>query len=168
MLLNVSQMKYNRILWLLLSLTCVGFIGAAYYFQHVVGLEPCFLCIVQRIAIMAIGIGAFIIFLSPRNLFTRIIGNFSYLFGVLGGLVAAVRQTYMQLNPEPVASCGPGFEYILETSPITEALPKLFLATGNCSEVSWTFLSLSMAEWMIPVFLGYLIINIYINTRKTA
>lgn len=168
MLLDLKKMKYNRIFWLFLSLTCAGFIGVAYYFQHVVGLQPCFLCIIQRIAIMAIGIGSFVVFLNPQNLFIKIIGNLVYFIGTIGGLGAAVRQTYMQHNPEPVASCGPGFEYILETSPITEALPKLFLATGNCSEVSWTFLSLSMAEWMIPVFLGYLIINIYINTRKAV
>lgn len=168
MKLELKKLKEKRWVWLTLSLSSAILIAIAYYFQHVVGLEPCFLCIVQRIAIIIIGIASFLLFITPSNIVNKIISNLLYYVGAVGGLFAASRQVYMQHNPDPVASCGPGFEYILENSPLTEALPKLFLATGNCSEVTWTFASLSMAEWMIPIFLGYIIVNLVVNIRKAV
>jgi disulfide bond formation protein DsbB len=149
-------------------LSSVLLIATAYYFQHVVGLNPCFLCIVQRMAVMAIGLGSLIILINPEKLITRIFGNLIYILASLTGLSAALRQMYMQRFPDPYASCGPGFEYVLENNPIVEALPKLLSATGSCSEVDWSFLGLSMAELMIPVFTIYLVLNIYINCKKAA
>jgi len=158
----------NRKFWGFIVLSSVLLIAVAYYFQNVVGLKPCFLCIIQRISVMSIGLGAFIILLNPQKLFTRILGNFIYIIATLLGLVAALRQMYMQRFPNPFASCGPGYEYILENNPIVDALPQLLTATGNCSEVDWSLLGLSMAEWMIPVFLGYLVLNICVNFTKRA
>jgi disulfide bond formation protein DsbB len=149
-------------------LSSVLLIATAYYFQHVVGLKPCFLCIVQRMAVMAIGLGSLIVLIKPEKLITRIFGNLIYILASLTGLSAALRQMYMQRFPDPYASCGPGFEYVLENNPIVEALPKLLSATGSCSEVDWSFLGLSMAELMIPVFTIYLVLNIYTNCKKAA
>jgi disulfide bond formation protein DsbB len=119
-------------------------------------------------AVMAIGLGSLIILINPEKLITRIFGNLIYILASLTGLSAALRQMYMQRFPDPYASCGPGFEYVLENNPIVEALPKLLSATGSCSEVDWSFLGLSMAELMIPVFTIYLVLNIYINCKKAA
>lgn len=161
-------LRNNRKFWSLMFLSSVLLIATAYYFQHVVGLKPCFLCIVQRIAVMAIGLGSLIMLINPEKLITRIFGNLIYILASLTGLSAALRQMYMQRFPDLYASCGPGFEYVLENNPIVEALPKLLSATGSCSEVDWSFLGLSMAELMIPVFTIYLVLNIYINCKKAA
>lgn len=161
-------LRNNIKFWSLMFLSSVLLIATAYYFQHVVGLKPCFLCIVQRMAVMAIGLGSLIILINPEKLITRILGNLIYILASLTGLSAALRQMYMQRFPDPYASCGPGFEYVLENNPIVEALPKLLSATGSCSEVEWSLLGLSMAELMIPVFTIYLVLNIYINCKKAA
>ena len=161
-------LRNNIKFWSLMFLSSVLLIATAYYFQHVVGLKPCFLCIVQRMAVMAIGLGSLIILINPEKLITRILGNLIYILASLTGLSAALRQMYMQRFPDPYASCGPGFEYVLENNPIVEALPKLLSATGSCSEVDWSLLGLSMAELMIPVFTIYLVLNIYINCKKAA
>ena len=161
-------LRNNIKFWSLMFLSSVLLIATAYYFQHVVGLKPCFLCIVQRMAVMAIGLGSLIILINPEKLITRILGNLIYILASLTGLSAALRQMYMQRFPDPYASCGPGFEYVLENNPIVEALPKLLSATGSCSEVDWSLLGLSMAELMIPVFAIYLVLNIYINCKKAA
>jgi disulfide bond formation protein DsbB len=160
--------RNNRKFWSLMLLSSVLLIMTAYYFQHVVGLKPCFLCIIQRLAVMAIGVGSLIILINPKKLITKILGNSVYILAALIGLSAALRQMYMQRFPNPYASCGPGFEYVLENNPIVEALPKLLSATGNCSEVDWSFLGLSMAELMIPVFAIYLVLNIYVNYKRAA
>lgn len=166
----MNFLRNNRKFWSLMLLSSVVLISIAYYFQQVVGLKPCFLCIVQRMAVMAIGLGSLIMLINPEKLITRILGNLIYILASLTGLSAALRQMYMQRfpDPDPYASCGPGFEYVLENSSIVEALPKLLTATGSCSEVDWSFLGLSMAELMIPVFAIYLVINIYINCKKAA
>lgn len=156
----------NRKFWGFILLSSVLLISIAYYFQHVVGLKPCFLCIIQRIAVMSIGLGAFLVLLNPQKLITRISGNIVYVLSAIVGLSAALRQMYMQRFPDPMASCGPGYEYVLENNPLVDALPQLLTATGSCSEVDWSFLGLSMAEWMIPVFLGYLVLNVSVNFIK--
>lgn len=156
----------NRKFWGFILLSSVLLISIAYYFQHVVGLKPCFLCIIQRIAVMSIGLGAFLVLLNPQKLITRISGNIVYVLSAIVGLSAALRQMYMQRFPDPMASCGPGYEYVLENNPLVDALPQLLTATGSCSEVDWSFLVLSMAEWMIPVFLGYLVLNVSVNFMK--
>lgn len=156
----------NRKFWGFILLSSVLLISIAYYFQHVVGLKPCFLCIIQRIAVMSIGLGAFLVLLNPQKLITRISGNIVYVLSAIVGLSAALRQMYMQRFPDPMASCGPGYEYVLENNPLVDALPQLLTATGSCSEVDWILLGLSMAEWMIPVFLGYLVLNVSVNFMK--
>lgn len=164
----MNCVRNNRRFWNLMLLSSILLISIAYYFQHVVGLKPCFLCIIQRMAVIAIGVGSLIILINPEKLITRILGNLIFILASLTGLSAALRQMYMQRFPNPYASCGPGFEYVLENNPIVEALPKLLSATGSCSEVDWSFLGLSMAELMIPVFAIYLVLNIYVNCKKAG
>lgn len=164
----MNCIRNNRRFWNLMLLSSILLISIAYYFQHVVGLKPCFLCIIQRMAVIAIGVGSLIILINPEKLITRILGNLIFILASLTGLSAALRQMYMQRFPNPYASCGPGFEYVLENNPIVEALPKLLSATGSCSEVDWSFLGVSMAELMIPVFAIYLVLNIYVNCKKAG
>lgn len=160
------NLKEKRVFWLCLTFFCAFLIGAAYYFQHVMGLEPCFLCIVQRIAVILVGLFSLIIFINPRIKLLRVAGLIMVLISAIGGLIAAGRQVYMQHFPNPFASCGPGFEYVLENSPLTEALPRLFMATGNCSEVTWTFMGLSMAEIMLGVFLVLVSVIVLVNLKR--
>lgn len=164
----MSFLKNNRSFWSLMFISSIFLISMAYYFQHVVGLNPCFLCIIQRMAVMAIGIGSLVMLISPTKIYTRIIGNFVFIVGALIGLSAAVRQMYIQRFPDPMASCGPGYEYILENSSLVQALPKLLSATGSCTDIDWTFLGFSMAECMIPIFIAYLVLNLIVNFKKAV
>lgn len=148
-------------------------IAAAYFFQHYMGLEPCFLCIVQRICVIGIGISSIFLLIvesySKNKTYKSILNVFGYLFyfsTALIGLVSASRQIYMQRFPDPYASCGPGYEYILENSSLAKSIPQLFLATGNCSEIDWTFIGFSMAECMIPIFISFIIIGFYLLFKK--
>ncbi len=160
------NLKNNRAFWGSIFFTSIILISSAYYFQHVMGLHPCFLCIIQRMAVISIGIGSLIMLINPSQLIIRIFGNGIYLISAFVGLSAALRQMYIQRFPDPMASCGPGYEYILQNSSLVEALPKLFSATGSCSDIDWTFLGLSMAECMIPIFIGYIVINIFVNLKR--
>lgn len=151
----------------------VFLIAAAYFFQHYMGLSPCFLCIVQRIAVIGIGLSALFLLMFESLTLTKIkktilmsLGYLFYFATALSGLIAAGRQIYIQRFPDPYASCGPGYEYILENSSLAQSIPQLFLATGNCSEIEWTFLGFSMAECMIPIFMSFILIGIYLLFKK--
>lgn len=144
-----------RIAYALAFLACAGLLGHAYYLQHVQLLDPCPLCILQRMVFMAMGV----LFLVGGVHDARGWGGRAYalvvaFLGVLGAGIAG-RHIYLQgLPPEQLPECGPGLDYMLETLPFTEALVKVFTGSGECAEVSWTFLGLSMPAWALIWFLG--------------
>jgi disulfide bond formation protein DsbB len=75
------------------------------------------------------------------------------LFSMMGAAVAG-RQVWLQyLPPDQVPECGPGLEYMLEVYPLGETLAKILKGTGDCAEVDWTFLELSIAEWALISFI---------------
>lgn len=133
----------------------VGLLGYGYYSQYVDGLEPCPLCITQRFFFFLTGILGLIAFIhNPRVLGARLYGCFGALSAILGGCFA-VRQLYLQSLPEDlVPACGPSLSYILESFPLWEALDVLMRGDGNCAEVSWIFLGISMPGWALIGFFG--------------
>ena len=75
-------------------------------------------------------------------------------FATIGAGIAG-RQTWLQhLPPELVPECGPGLEFMLEMYPLLETIEKALIGTGDCAKVTWTFLSLSIAEWSLVCFIG--------------
>jgi disulfide bond formation protein DsbB len=127
-----------------------GLLSASLYLQHVVGLEPCPLCILQRYAFVAVALFALIAALVP-NLPSRIAHAAALLFALVGGGTAAWH-VWLQVNPPKFASCGPGLETLLTELPLARALPRIFHGSGDCTEVQWTFLGLSIAGWSLVWF----------------
>jgi disulfide bond formation protein DsbB len=111
------------------------------------------LCIVQRLCFM--GVAAASLLAAIHHPTARGIIAYGALTSVpiLGGIATAGRQVWLQhLPPDKVPECGPGLEFWLQTLPITETVQKIFRGTGECAEVDWTFLSLSIAEWSLACF----------------
>lgn len=141
----------------------IGLLGFALYMQHVMGLEPCPLCIFQRIALIATGVVLLVALLhNPGPLFRRL---YALLLVVTSGagLGLAGRQVWLQHLPEDqVPSCGPGLDYMVDVLPFTEMIGKVLRGSGECAEVKWTFLSFSIPEWMMPIFAAYLLFALYL------
>lgn len=144
-----------RLSFLLIAAFCGVAIIAALIMQHVFGMEPCPLCISQRIFIMLVGISALIgAVLSERALWYRIIAALGIVFTLIGASVSA-RHVWIQNLPEDeVPLCGPGLAYMFETRPLFDALTLLFSGDGNCAEVSFLFLGLSIPAWTLVAFLA--------------
>ncbi len=142
-------------------LAAVALLASALYFQYVQGLEPCPLCILQRLALMALGLIALAAWIhNPPPLARRIYGLLMLLSAAAGAGIAA-RQVWLQHLPaDQVPACGPGLDYMLEVFPLGEALAMVLRGSGECAEVSWRFLGLSMAGWMVLVFAGYLLFSL--------
>ena len=137
----------------LLALACTGLLGFGMYLQHVVGLEPCPMCIVQRYAMTLIGVLALLGLVWRSVLGGRVLAVLAVLLAAGGAFVAA-RQTWLQWYPPEVASCGRDFYGMIESFPLQRAIPLIFRGSGDCSKVDWTFLGGSIANWSFVAFVA--------------
>ncbi|MGQ0710790.1 MAG: disulfide bond formation protein B [Rhodoferax sp.] len=149
-----------------LSALCVGMLLFGLYLQHVVGLEPCPMCIVQRYLLVLVALGwAWSAWM--RATAGRFLGlGFVMLCSVLGAFVAA-RQSWLQWYPPEVVSCGRDLYGMIATFPLERVLPMVFRGGGDCSKVDWTFLGGTIANWSFVWFVFFALIAA-VHLWKTA
>ena len=138
-------------------LVSIALLASAYYFELVVGLEPCPMCMMQRIVVFVLGWIALIAAVhNPEQAFGRKV--YATVAGLvsLGGVALAVRHSWIQAYPPlDLPDCGAPLEYMLDILPFQEILGYMLSGSASCTEVVWQFLGLSMPNWMIVAFLGY-------------
>ncbi len=139
----------------------------ALFMEHFLELEPCPLCITQRLIVVVIGVVAFIAWLqNPGAIGLRFYGGLTSLLSAVGIGVAG-RHVWLQNLPEDKApACGPDLAYMFDSLPIFDLLSLLFKGDGNCAEVAWTFLGLSIPAWTLIAFIGLLGVSIWQILRK--
>jgi protein dithiol:quinone oxidoreductase len=135
----------------LIAITLV--LGFTAFIQTYQGLIPCPLCILQRVALMILGVsfffGAILKLKNPAHYFISV---FSLLIASLGWTLAA-RQVWLQYSPEAMAGdCSVGLNYMIQTFPFTEVLKKIFQSNVDCAKVDWDLLGLSLAGWSLIFF----------------
>ena len=159
-----------RLQFLLGFLACAGLLAYAFYLQLHDGLEPCPLCIFQRVAFFALGV----VFLlgaihGPKGARGRKTYGWLALLASLGGILVAGNHVRLQLlPPDQVPACGPGLDYMLEAMPITGVIRKVMTGSGECAAVDWTFLGLAMPAWSLICFLVLAAWAAYAAFRKRA
>ena len=139
----------------LIGFGCAFLMGIALYMEHQMQLEPCPLCIFQRVAVIAVGLVAIIAALhNPPAIGLKVYGTAQLVVAVVGGLLAS-RQLWLQSLPaDQVPSCGPGLEYLLDVFSLSEVLQMVLTGDGSCAEVVWTFLGISIPGWTLVGFIG--------------
>ena len=142
---------HHRIASLVLGLVCLGLVGYALYLQAAQGLEPCPLCIFQRVGMIALGVVLLLAALPPARM-----RGAQYVAAILIGVVAlasagvSVRHVYIQsLPPGAVPACGATLDYLREIFPLTEVIRKVLTGSGECQKIDWTFLGLAMPAWAL-------------------
>lgn len=147
---------------------CVGMMAFALYSQHFLGLEPCPLCIFQRVAVIALG-GLFLIagIHGAGKGGSRIYAVLMALTALAGSGVSARHVWLQNLPPDQVPSCGPGLDFMLETFPLTEVLNMVLSGSGECAEVAWSLFGLSMPAWTLIALLSLGVFGVVVN-RVTA
>ena len=165
MLLNWFDTAPRRI-FALMALTCVGMLAFGLYLQHgPAKLDPCPMCIVQRYALVLVALFAGIAAsVNSRGLWLASAGLITGFAG-FGAFVAA-RQTWLQWYPPEVASCGRDFYGMIETFPLRRAIPMIFLGSGDCTKVDWTFLGGSIANWSCLWFVFFALIALVLLVRQ--
>ena len=165
MLLTTFDAHPRRVL-ALVSLVCIGLLAFGLYLQHVVGLEPCPMCIVQRYALVLVAILAAIGAATGRvrgMLFTSVV--LAIILAGLGAFTAA-RQSWLQWYPPESASCGRDIYGMIETFPLQRAIPMIFRGSGDCTKVDWTFLGGSIANWSFVWFAAVIVVMLAMMVRQ--
>ena len=153
-------------------LVSFGLIALALYLQKAYNLEPCPLCIFQRIAFLVLGVLFLIAAIhNPTAAVRKTYGLLQFITAAVGVGIAA-RHTWIQANPDKVFSeCGAGFDYIYETLPFSEFLTWVFKGTGECSAIDWTLLGLTIPQLSLIAFIGlaaYSIILVFMKPRSNS
>lgn len=155
-----------RRLLAIIAACCAALLAFAFYLQHSLDLEPCPMCILQRISLMGVGIAALIGSIWGHKMWVGLWGFLAWAIAGFGGFVAA-RQSFLQWYPPEFATCGRDFYGVLESNfPLREKLPMFFKGTADCSMVDWTMLGLSIANWSFIAFAGFFIGLTIVALRK--
>lgn len=146
-------MRSNRVLFTVIALASAGVLAVALYMEHVMGLEPCPLCMLQRMAFVGLGVVALLAALAgPRGWGVRLGGGLMMVPAAVGAGLAG-RQLWLQNLPaDEVPPCGPGYDYMRDTFPLTEVIRKALEGSGDCAEIQWQFLDLSIPGWSFVLF----------------
>lgn len=153
---TLKTFSQGRLSWALLFFFIVIFEACALYFQHVMNLAPCVMCIYERVAMMGIGGAAIIGFIAPQNIAVRWLGLAAWGATAYKGLELAMQHVEYQFNPSPFATCDL-FVTFPDWAPLNKWVPWMFEANGDCAKVVWQFLTLSMPQWLVIIFAGNLI-----------
>jgi disulfide bond formation protein DsbB len=156
----------RRVAYLLGFLVCAALIGWALWLQYGEGLEPCPLCMFQRVAVIAVGLvflfGAIANPLRPGASFVALLT----LLAAGAGAAFAGRQIWLQSLPkDQVPACGMGLSYMMDTLPFMDVVTKVLQGSGECAEKAWVFLGLSIAGWTFVFFVAMIFTAIALIRR---
>jgi disulfide bond formation protein DsbB len=143
----------------LIALACVGLLAFGLYLQHVVGLNPCPMCIVQRYAMIGVLVLGLVGWRLRQASWLAVFGLLLALKAGFGAFVAA-RQSWLQWYPPEVVSCGRDFYGMIENFPIGRAIPMIFRGSGDCTAIDWTFLGGTIANWSFVWFVGFAVVGL--------
>jgi len=148
-------------------LDCVGMMGYALYAEYQLLMEPCPLCVFQRMAVIGLGLVFLLAALhNPRSRTGRRVYAGGVLLAAGAGIGVAGRHVWLQsLPPEDVPACGPGFGYIIDSFPLADALKLIFTGSGECATVDWSFLGLSMPAWVVIGMVTLGVMGLWNNLR---
>lgn len=152
----------SRIIFLTVFLGCTFMMAVALYMEHAMALEPCPLCILQRVMVIAVACVALIAAIhGPGVTGIKVYGGLSIATAVGGGGIS-LRQLWLQNLPEDqVPACGASLDYLMDVFPLTEVLTMVLSGDGTCAEVVWEFLGISIPGWTLVGFIALALIGIY-------
>ena len=152
----VTQFAQSRLSWLILAGTALALELCALFFQYVMNLDPCVMCIYQRLAIFGILAAGLIGIAGHKYRLVRLLAIIGWTTSAVWGLKLALELVDMQTNPSPFSTCSflPEFPHWM---PLHEWIPSVFMPTGMCSDIPWEMFGVTMGQWMIGAFSAYLI-----------
>lgn len=145
---------------------CAALLGYAYYAQFVLHLEPCPLCIFQRVGIFATGLMFALAAAHDPARWGRRVYAVLIAIAAAATIGVATRQVYLQsLPPDQVPACGASLDFMLKVFPLTDVLTKVLTGSGECAKITWRFLGLAMPAWVLICAVGLGAWGLWANLR---
>ncbi|CEE90061.1 disulfide bond formation proteins (oxidoreductase) with quinone as electron acceptor, reoxidizes DsbA [Xenorhabdus nematophila str. Anatoliense] len=163
---SLKQRSQGRGAWLLMALTALILEATALYFQHAMQLQPCVMCIYERVALFGILGAALLGAVAPKTPL-RWLAILLWVYSAWQGLRLAWDHTMMQLYPSPFNTCE-FFVNFPSWLPLNDWLPSVFQAYGDCSMKQWEFLTLDMPQWLIGIFVAYLVVAVLVLVSQVV
>jgi disulfide bond formation protein DsbB len=145
----------RRMAYLLGFLVCAGLIGWALWLQYGLELDPCPLCIFQRVAVISTGVVFLVAAIHNPGRVGAIV--YAVLTLLVSGVGAALAGWHVWIQGQPkgsVPACGMGLNYMLETLPLTEVIGKVLKGSGECAQQGWLFMGLAIPSWTFVFFIA--------------
>ena len=149
-------------------LICIAsMLFAILYLERVLFLDPCPLCIFDRVVITALGVVFLVAFLhNPKSLLAKIYAMISTIFCLLGMGLASRHIWLQNLPKDEVPECGPGLYFMLDTLPFFNVIKKVFMGSGPCAQINWTFAGLTIPQQTLILFSGLLVLSVLQIVRR--
>src|SRR6056297_259088 len=164
----MNQLARGRLPYLLIFLACAGLLGYAYYAEFVLGLEPCPLCMLQRLGFMIMGVTALVAGLHGPSSWGRWVYLLPFLGGAGWGFATAGRHVWLQNLPaDQVPDCGPGLYFMREFDfPFSEIVREAFTGAGECAEIDWSFLGLTFPGWALLWYVALTVFMLWASSTR--
>jgi protein dithiol:quinone oxidoreductase len=163
----MKQLRSAR--WDLIALLLVSaMVGGAQFMEHVLGQDPCPLCLMQRLWTIFAGACVMAALAHARPLPAYPVAAIAC---AVIGAGFSVRQLWLQSLPaDAVPACGPDMAYMIDAFPLADILKAMTMGTGNCAEVTWSWLGISLAGWALLGFIALAISLIFwlFSVRRTT
>jgi len=151
----------------LVAFAAFSLLLVAFYMEYQMGLEPCPLCMLQRIVFFSIGVVSLVSFITANQTARRICSWLVVLLSIAGAALA-IRHLYLQNLPEDqLPACLPGLSYMFEVFPWQEIMQAMIMGTGECGDVVWTLFGISIPGWTLIAFIGMALVNLVIALGVT-
>ena len=163
------QWRYRSVSGFLFLASVIG-MAFALYLEHVQGLEPCPLCVFQRIGLIGLGLISLLAFIhNPNSNVGKRVYAFLGTLSILWSAGVAARHVWLQnLPPDQVPSCGPGLDYWLNTLPLKSVFQQVLTGSGECAVVDWTCLGQSLPVWSFLFFAVLVLVSVWQLLRNYA
>lgn len=150
-----------------MAISSAGLVAAGLVIGELFRLQPCPLCIFQRVLYILLTFFALSGWAMPAG--RKMWSGLAWLTAG-GGLSTALYQSWLQLAPDVSRECGFGEPTLIErlVDWLGMQWPAMFMATGFCSSKDWLFLGLSMANWSAVCFSGFLLLSAWLLFRRGA
>jgi disulfide bond formation protein DsbB len=157
----------RRLAYLLGFLVCAGLMGWALWLQYGLELDPCPLCIFQRVAVIATGLVFLLAAIhNPGRVGAAVYAGLTVIVSGIGTALAAWH-VWIQGQPKgAVAACGMGLNSMLETLPLTEVIGRVLKGSGECAEQGWLFMGLAIPSWTFVFFVAMMAASIALIRRE--
>ncbi len=148
-------------------LSCACLLSFAFYNQYIEYVDPCPLCIFQRIVFFSMGLLALVAAIyNPQRVGRWIYAWLMAAIAMLGALIAGRHVWLQSLPPGEAPECGPGLNYMLENLPLSEVLSTVLKGSGSCAEVKWSFWGMSMPMWTFAWYVGLGLLTLWVVYRS--